>query len=142
MDETNATPSVAPGEAGSVATPPPLPEQHFPNWGELQRERDELARTRPVPDIKDQFVEIRWFEAHRYDPELQAYRGDYVAIYQERIVAGGPDRLSLELACAKKFGVHPARILVQWIGDGRDYYVTLLDYPPPPPGGPDAQDPS
>lgn len=141
MEEINEIPACGQPKSDTVTPPPVSIKYRVPDWEELIRERTEYAKTKPEPALEEQLAEVRWFESHRYDPEIQAHRGDYVAIYNCQVVGTGTDRLTLELACAKRFGIHPARVLVEWIDDGRDLHIALLNgFVELPPSVANAQD--
>jgi len=126
MDESNDTLTAA-DLASATEAQPTTPEVSESTWPENMRQVNELSRTRPLPIWESQMVDLRWYDAHRDDPEIQAYRGDYVAIFEEKLIGGGPEYLALQLKCAKLFGFHPCRPFIAWVDDGRDFHVTLLD---------------
>jgi hypothetical protein len=114
---------------------------NVPDWETLNSERKELAKSKSLPNVNDQLADIRWFECHRNDPQIQDHRGDYVAILNGQVVGAGGDPLKLEVDCAKRFDIHPARLLVEWVDDGRDLHVVLSDNPiDGPKRGTDVQD--
>jgi hypothetical protein len=128
MDETSAIPSLQEHSAEKNGKLQDSTKEL--TFEELRRELEAYGQNYPVPDWKDGLPDFRWFQAHRYDPEIQAHRGDYVAIFDGKVIGADENSLKLELECAKRLQVHPARIRVEWVDDGRDLHVTLHDYYP------------
>lgn len=105
------------------------------DWETLSRLWDEFARTKTLPDLQDQLADVRWFIWRRDDLQVQNHRGDYVAILNGQVVGVGTNPMQLGLDVAKHFDVHPSRVVVEWVDDGRDVHITLPDDQKQLPGG-------
>jgi hypothetical protein len=125
VDETSSVPEIA--EPTQINCDPPQSIQPELSMKELQEELTAYGRTKPVPNWQETLPDIRWFQEHRYDPEIQKHRGDYIAILDGKVIGAGKNSLKLELDSSKKCHVHPARVIVEWVDDGRDLHVTLND---------------
>jgi hypothetical protein len=98
-----------------------------PTWEELHRELDAFAATMPPPtddEMKAVLADLGWYYEHQNDPAIRAHTGDFVAVMGGKFLGGGEDSDQLRLHWAKKLGVHPARLAVAWVDDGRDLTVT------------------
>jgi hypothetical protein len=110
--------------------PEPEPPARAPTWEELHREQAAFAATMPPPteaEMKAVLADLGWFCEHQDDPAVQAHLGDYVAVMGGKVLGGGDDSDRLRLHWARKLGVHPARVAVAWVDDGRDLTVTFPD---------------
>jgi len=84
---------------------------------ETVREIQELCRTYPAPDPKEVSIDVKWLLDRINTPELEPYRGKYVAVAFQRILATGDDPLELNLWVAKEQKVHPHRFFIDFLDE-------------------------
>jgi hypothetical protein len=84
-------------------------------YAELAREIHEFGRQFPMPERGDSRGDARWFEEHLGTPTFEPYRGNFIAVLNESIVGHGRNALQLQLDVARKFNVHPHRLIVEYV---------------------------
>ena len=82
---------------------------------QLAAELVELERQSPPPDEDGQIADCRWLQKHWGTATLEPYRGTHVAIYNGEVVGHAENSLQLELDVARRFGIHPQRLVVEYI---------------------------
>lgn len=87
--------------------------QHF--YDALVRELLELEKQFPLPEKADQLADAKWFDERWGKPAFEPYRGTCVAVLNGSVVATGDDELQLRVDLARRFNVHPARLIIAYI---------------------------
>src|SRR5262245_43902804 len=115
MSTNTHTPNEAvPAKNGALA-PAPVPSVTPRTDADLIREIIELEDQCPPPDTEAIRADARWFQEHWGKPELTQYRGSFVAVFNGAVVGHGDNSHQLRLDTAKKFNVHPCRLIVELI---------------------------
>jgi hypothetical protein len=69
----------------------------------------------PADTLVSQRASAKWVDDHWITAELEPYRGEMVAVLDGAVVAHGADPHQLELDVVRRFGVHPARMVIVYI---------------------------
>lgn len=96
-------PSPPTGSAG------PTPEQLLAELMELERQ------PAPADTSAAQRADCQWLQDHWITAELEPYRGETVVVLNGVVVAHGDNPHQLEIDVARRFGVHPYRLVVEYI---------------------------
>jgi len=75
----------------------------------------ELEKHFPPPDQRAIVADCQWLQDHWGKPVLTAYRGTHVAILNGEVVGHADDSIRLEIDLARKFNVHPQRLVIEYI---------------------------
>lgn len=105
-------------EPGSPATDALVPEAQTtpePTDRELVREIHEFGKQLPPPERGDSREDARWFEEHLGTATFEPYRGNFVAVLNGSVVGHSRHALQLQLDVARKFNVHPHRLIVEYV---------------------------
>ncbi len=89
-----------------------------PTTAELVAQWEELRRQYPPPTWDEVIPEWKWVRALQANPTQEftdRYGGQWVAVYQQRIVGQGLEPLSLEVTKARELGVHPERLVLTYV---------------------------
>lgn len=74
-----------------------------------------LEQQFPPPDAAEVLDDARWLTEHWGTDALAPFRGTHVAVYRGAVVGSGDDSLQLELDLARRYNVHPARFVIEFI---------------------------
>jgi hypothetical protein len=105
--------TVEPGDdhgTSDRAAVPPLSDA-----ARLAAELVALERQFPPPDESDILADCRWFQGHLGTGVLAPYRGTHVAVYNGQVVGSGADSLRLGIDLARTLGVHPQRLVIEYV---------------------------
>ena len=96
---------------------PPAPEWNpGPSVEELGQEITELEAQSPPPDLDGYLNDCRWLQQQWVTHgALHRYAGTHIAILNGEVVGTGQNSLQLQLDVARKFGVHPQRVLIDYV---------------------------
>lgn len=99
------------------ADPTPAPPRTFPDHGP-EAPLYELAAKYPEPDWKEAAADRFWLAEQQMRGALDAFSGKVVAAYQKEVVGVGANYVEMLLELRPKYGAHPGRIVVVYLGDG------------------------
>jgi hypothetical protein len=103
------------------ATAHPIPDTDSPSvtktlsTEELAQQIVALEAGCPPPDEKAILADARWLQERWGQAELAPYRGTHVAVLNGQIVGQAPNSLQLQLDLARKFNVHPQRLVIAYV---------------------------
>lgn len=89
-----------------------------PTTKELVAQWEELRRQYPPPTWDEVKPEWKWIHGLMADPTAEfsdRYGGQWVVVYQQQIIAHGPDPLVLEVTKARELGIHPERLVLTYV---------------------------
>lgn len=75
----------------------------------------ELETRHPLPNTREVLDDYRWIDAKLDSPELDPFRGRYVAVLNHDVVATGANMLDLRLEAARNRLAHPARFAIRYL---------------------------
>lgn len=104
-----ARPAADPAPAPTTDAAGPSPEQLLAELRELERQ------PAPADTAVAQRADCRWLQDHWITAELEPYRGETVVVLNGAVVAHGDNPHQLEIDVARRFGVHPYRLVVEYI---------------------------
>ena len=104
---------------GLSATPRPVPQEAplpSPQTDqELAHELVEFGKRFELPKRGESTSDAQWFDEHWGTPTLTQYRGNFVAILNSAVVGHGANSLQLQLDMARKYNIHPQRLIIEYI---------------------------
>jgi hypothetical protein len=81
----------------------------------------ELEKLYPEPSLDEVMADWEWLYAECNRGTLFDIYGQFVAVRDKQIVGTGDGHNELRLRMARKYGCHPERFVITFLGDYRDY---------------------
>lgn len=109
------SPTPYPGAA--VTDTDPAVEPEAPTR-ELVAAWEDLRRQFPPPTWADVVPEWKWVHGRMADGTLDPkgrYAGLWVVVYNQEVIASGPDPLRLQVDKARELGLHPERLVATYV---------------------------
>ncbi len=82
---------------------------------ELADQLVELEGRATPPDSDAILADARWLQERWGSVELAPFRGTHVAVLNGKIVGHDANSLRLQLETARKFNVHPQRLVIAYL---------------------------
>ncbi len=114
-EKTLGNAALKPRNSLGLEPSPVTPNHAFGTFDQLARTLIELEKEFPPPKEGEILSDCRWFQDCIGSSILAEYRGTHVAIYQGEVVGSGDNSLQLNITLSRKLGVHPQRLVIEYI---------------------------